>query len=194
MSGNPELASLTRWLHELQREVRGLATGNALQQGSVEDAAGRIVPLSSLAFGQVAARDAATLILTTNSPAWIPGAPALDVHVRGGRLRIDLAGRLNVMGVNLWLAMSYGLAGPTSGPGPGGGQVRAPDDDRALIVKNNGAGISTEIAAGFADFAEGLAPGWYRVTAYYRLTGEVQQFPEETWGAATNRRLIASPY
>lgn len=195
MSDNPEVASLTRWLAELQRQVRDLAIGNPLNKGSVQNAEGRWVPLSDLAFGQVPARANEQISLTSNSATWVIGAPTLDVFVQGGRLRLDVAGWLIVGGLNLRLSMSYRVIGPSpndraDGAGP---VVISPDQSRSLALESKGNAASYQMAAGFPDLVEGLAPGWYRVSAAYQLVGEVNP-AGDTFGYVINRRLFATPF
>lgn len=193
MSDNPEIASLTRWLADLQRQVRDLAIGNPLNKGAIQDASGRFVPLSQLAFGQVAARDSSQISLTTNSPTWVVTGPQLDVYVQSGRLRLDVAGWLIVGGLNLRLSMSYAVNGPSDRANGAGPQVVGPSELRALALESKGNAISYQMAAGFPDLVEGLAPGWYRVRGAYQLVGEVN-YPEDTFGYVINRRIFATPF
>jgi hypothetical protein len=190
----PAPGTLEKWMLDVERQLRDLATGNALNQGAVQKATGEYVPLSGLAFGQVPARDATQLSLTVNTATWQLGTPTLDVFVSGGRLRVDVAGWLIVGGVNLRMAMSYQVNGPSpAGQADGGGPVvSAPDVSRALAIKSAGNAASYELAAGFPDLVEGLTRGWYRVRGAYQLVGEANA-PADTFGYAINRRIFASP-
>jgi hypothetical protein len=47
----PAPGTLERWMLDVERQLRDLATGNALNQGAVQKATGEYVPLSALAFG-----------------------------------------------------------------------------------------------------------------------------------------------
>lgn len=194
MSELPELATLQSWMRAVDRQLRDLAIGNPLNRGSVQNADGRWVPLQSVAFGQVVARDPTVFGLATNTPAWILGTPMLDVYVQGGRLRVDVAANLVASGINLRMGMGYRVVGPSpngvaDGTGP---MVQAPDEGRALLLLSTGQAAYVQMAAGFPDLVEGLAPGWYRVQAAYQLSGE-DNTPDDTAGNASNRRLFAAP-
>lgn len=184
--------SLEGRLRDLEAAVRSLRATNLTDLATVVDASGATVPLSALAFGQVAARDAGQLTLTANAASWIAGTPALDVFVTGGRLRVDVAARLLVGGSNLRMAMSYSVTGPTDIPSTTGAPVQAADETRALAIKSTGNAVSVEIAGGFPDLVENLPRGWYRVTSAYQLYGEVND-PADTFGYAFGRRLFAAP-
>lgn len=190
--------SLEQRLADLEAGYRALMTGNWTERASVVDAQGRAVRLSALAFGQVVARDNSQLSLGQNTAAWVQGAPVLDVLVTGGRLRVDVAAWLIVGGLNLRMSMSYRVIGPATVDGQGvtqlgtGPTAVAPDTTRALALESKGNAISYQMAAGFPDLVEGLAPGWYRVRGEYQLVGE-QQLPEDLFGYAINRRIFATP-
>jgi len=192
----PPLAdrSIEAILDELQAAVRSLQSGSLLNRASVVNADGRYVTLSQLAFGQVVARDSGQVTLTQNVATWFDGAPVLDVFVQGGRLRVDVAGWLIVGGLNLRLSMSYSVTGPSpAGLADGGGpRVVAPDNVRSLALESKGNAASYQLAAGFPDLVEGLAPGWYRVRGAYQLVGEVNPAPD-TFGYVINRRIFATP-
>ncbi len=179
-------------LAELEAAVRSIRATNLTDLASAVDASGRYVPLRDLAFGQVAARAAGQLTMRTNAAAWNDNAPTLDVFVNGGRLRLDLAARLVVTGINLRVGMSYRVTGPTDEPSAAGPLVTAPDESRALLLKSNGTLSGSEQAAGVPDLVENLVRGWYRVTASYQLLGE-QNTPEDTFAVAVGRRLFATP-
>jgi hypothetical protein len=130
---------------------------------------------------------------TVNSASWISIDPYVDVLVGGERLRVDIAARLVVSGVNLRIGMSYGVTGPTDQPGGGGAVVQAPNEARALLLKSNGNVAFSEMAAGMPDLVTGITdPGWYRVQAYGQLYGE-DNLPGDTTGNLSNRRIFATP-
>jgi hypothetical protein len=183
--------SLEARIASLEAVVRSQRSSNLTDRAAVVNASGRYVPLSALAFGQVAAVDLTQFTLTANEAAWKLGAPALDVYVTGGKLRVDVAARIVTGGFNLRMGMSYRLTGPTAEPSDAGAEVRAPNESRALLLKNQ-QGAFAEMAAGFPDLVEGLNPGWYRVQGAYQLLGELND-PADTFGAASNRRLFATP-
>ncbi len=180
-------------LAEVEAALRSLLATNLTDLASVTDASGRLVPLSALAFGQVAVRDLNLVALTTNSTAWVSIGPSLDVRVRGGRLRVDLAARLIVAGFNLRIGASYALRGPaaTAADLATAPLRQAAAESRALLVKNQQGGFA-EAAGGVPDLVEGLPEGWYRVTMHAQLSGEVNTAPD-TYGNVSNRRLFATP-
>ena len=184
-------ASLEARIAALEATVRSQRASNLTDRAAVVNASGRYVPLSALAFGQVAAVDLGQYTLRENTATWKLGAPALDVYVTGGKLRVDVAARIVTGGFNLRMGMSYRVTGPTTDPSDAGAQVRAPDESRAILLKNQ-QGAFAEMAAGFPDLVENLNPGWYRVQGAYQLLGE-QNTPDDTYGAAFNRRLFATP-
>lgn len=186
--------SLEARIIELEAFARSISAGNITDLASVVDASGAYVPLSSLAFGQITARDTGQVQLLTNVSTWFLGTPQLDVFVQGGRCRVDTAGWLIVGGLNLRLSMSYQVAGPSPSklPDGTGPVVVAPDESRSLMLTSKGNAASYEMASGFPDLVEGLAPGWYRVNAAYQLVGE-DNTPADTFGSVINRRIFASP-
>jgi hypothetical protein len=185
--------SLEARIANLESQVRSLTASNWTDRASVVNAEGRYVPLSSLAFGQVAARDTGQVSLTANTATWFYGNPSLDVYVQGGRLRLDVAGWLIVGGLNLRLSMSYRVIGPTETAGEASSTVPVDaHESRALMLTSKGNAASYEMAAGFPDLIEGLAPGWYRVQGAYQLVGEANA-PADTFGYVINRRIFATP-
>lgn len=191
MAQIPEV-SLEARIRDLEAFQRSLQAGNLTDLASVVDASGAYVPLSSLAFGQVTARDAGQVQLLVNTATWYVGGPSLDVFVQGGRLRLDVAGWLIVGGLNLRLSMSYRVTGPSAAPNGAGAVVVAPDEERSLMLTSKGNAASYEMASGFPDLVEGLDPGWYRVDAAYQLVGE-DNTVADTFGSVINRRIFASP-
>lgn len=133
-----EPSSLEGRLAALESAVRSLMATNWTDRASVVDAAGNAVPLSSLAFGQVAAVWAGVGVVamdgvagqtssavTTPSPGatsttvqpgvWYQPNPGcqVDVLVQGGRLRVDWASLLalgtTTSGEAPYACMSYSL-------------------------------------------------------------------------------------
>lgn len=216
MSDNPELASLTRWLGELEREVRGLSTGNALNQGAVQAPDGRYVPLASLAFGQVgwvwtqdqldsaasqAAFDGTEVGTGSQTTGWIlaqspdggvvPTTPFVDVLITGGRARVDLTNVASVSGsIQTRLIMGYNISGPA--PDQAGlaaaPEARAPDRSRAVVTGST----YGDVTGSTFDYVTGLAPGWYRFALRYMF----QWFPEQgPPGALVSApRIAVAPY
>jgi hypothetical protein len=139
------------------------------------------------------AQDLDIWLSTTNVATWIALTPYVDVYVPAGRMRVDIAARLVVSGVNLRIGMGYRVTGPTEFPGSGGAVLQAPDEARALLLKSNGNVAFSEMAAGMPDLVDVGDPGWYRVQAYGQLYGEVN-LPGDTTGNLSNRRVFATPF
>lgn len=199
MSTNPEIASLTRWLGELSKQVRDLAIGNPLNHAEVVNAAGRAVLISQLAFGSVAATDVAQVDLNGGNPAPAPGGagwfgwgPAVWVYVTGGKLRVDVAAALHAQGNKTSTYLSYGVYGPTpTAAGAVGPLVTPPAYDRSVMVFDPGVGQGQDLAAGTFGLHSDLAPGWYYVQAQYAMAWSGGMF---TYGNARDRRLLATPF
>lgn len=195
-AGNTSITNGALIIRDQGRQVR--ARYGLLDDGTyglaLYDAAGYAMPLSQIAFGLAGARTPDQISLTANSPNWVRGAPSVDVYVNA-RMRVDVAGWVIVGGLNLRMAMSYSVVGPSPNDQPdGAGPVaQAPSEARALAMISKGNAISYEVAAGFPDLVEGLAPGWYRVHGEYQLLGE-QNPSVDTFGYAINRRIFAQPY
>jgi hypothetical protein len=190
--------SLEARFAELEAQVRSLTAGNWTDRASVTNAAGAAVPLSGLAFGQVAATKAGVGAVSidgvTNSSGvtpWIYPGPEVEVLVTGGRLRVDWASLLALSGIaGNRMVMSYRVMylGPQDQRGSVANVVVAPDYYRALIVSNGG----NVAASGTFAFHEGLAPGWYRVTGAFQMYYGAQSGTPQ--GSADNPRLGATPY
>lgn len=200
MSGEPDLASLTSWLQRLDKDVRNLVTGNPLNKGSVQNAEGQWVALSSLAFGQVintkagvgAVSMTGTIGSAGASPFWITPGPNVEVLVQGGKLRVDWASLLAVSGWDTTMVMSYGVyyMGPPEAKGPVQYAVVDPDYYRALIFKADG-GVT---ASGSFALHSGLQPGWYRVAAAYYMAWSDRNTTEAPAASADNPRIGATPF
>lgn len=215
---SPELASLTRWLGELQREVRNLATGNPLNNGAVENAAGKTVALSSLAFGMVGwtwtpeqigslseSRFPGSTTATVNT-GWVGASyngdggatsltPAIDVLVTGRSLRVDYGVRIAARGRITEAAMSYQLNGPAVSQAALGSAplVHGPDTMRSVMLYTpDTAGAFASLSAANFELEEDLAPGWYRIAARFRtIMGAETPAP---WATYSVPRLAATPY
>lgn len=201
MSDNPEIASLTRWLAQLERQVRDLAIGNPLNRGAVRNAAGDYVLISQLAFGSVAAVDVGLIEMssTTTVPGglgWFGYGPQVNVLVTGGRLLVNVAGALTAAGNKCSAYMSYGVYGPGADKPAGSvlaGPLRVgPAYDRSVEVQHSHSGQDQLAAAGTFGLHEDLPEGWYTVRAEYALS--FSGTPLGPYGSARNRRILATPY
>jgi hypothetical protein len=194
--------SLEARIRDLEAFARSISGGNVTDLASVVNAAGEYVPLSSIAFGEVAAADNGVVQLTgvSNSGAggvpWAAGTPAVYVYVTGGRLRVDWAAELTASGNNTSFYYSPGVSGPypsLAEAQAGGGPLAVPPTyDRAIEIQHNATGMQIVAAMGSFSTHTGLAPGWYTVDARYALT--YSGYAGYIGGSATNRRLAAAPY
>lgn len=202
MSDNPEIASLTRTLLEMQRQLRNLATGNPLNKGSVRNAEGNYVAVSSLAFGQVGSVDARVgavalagppnVDVPSGSAVWTYANPGVTVLVTGGRLRVDWAALLAVQAVNGRTVMSTRLTytGPEDNPGSVSTLAVGPSYYRSIMLNApGGAGVGS-----FGTFYlhTGLAPGWYRIDSAYTLLHGVDTVAPK--GSVDHPRISATPF
>lgn len=203
MSDLPDPAALSAWMKRVDDELRDLATGNPLNKGAVQDASGRWVPLSSLAFGMVTATDLSTTNLTggagPGSVGWIANGPQANVLVSGGRLRVDVAGALEVYGNKAGAYLGYRVLGPGNADDPAQAgvtqtvQVVAPDLSLAVMAFDpDGNGMSKQLAAGTFGLHTGLARGWYTVQCCYFLA--YSGSTGSPYGNFRNRRLAATPF
>ena len=166
---------------DLESAVRSLQSTNLTDRASVVNAAGASVPLSSLAFGQVAIvdpRDTVSVQGTLNTASgsgWVDrGGPYLDVNVRGQALLVDFTTQLTVEGIQPGGGMSYVLRGPAATQA---GAATAPivvngDTWRSVwLGDSHSTSEYVNLTAGGASFGfhSGLAPGWYRIAAVYTL-------------------------
>lgn len=198
MSDNPEIASLTRMLMEIQREQRDTATGNPLNRGSVRNAAGQWVSISSLAFGSVGATDLS--LVSFNVPAnggvggqgWSGWGPQVEVYVTGGKLRVDVAAALTASGNKFSMYMGYAIYGPSAAQGGAKALAVAAAYDRSIEVQHNSTGMDHRAAMGTFGLHTGLAAGWYLVQAQYACS--YSNFTTAQYGDAANRRLLVTPY
>lgn len=191
--------SLEARIEELEAFARSMLAGNLTDLASVVNAAGRSVPLSSLAFGLVSAVDPAYTEIYGGNPVsgpgglgWFYGTPQLDVRVNGGGLVVLTAARLHSQGNKTSMYQSYRLLGPTTtAGGTGAGIAVDAAYDRAIEVFDLGVGQGVDLGVGTFGVHTGLAAGWYRVQSAYALSWSGTQF---TIGSATNRRLAALPF
>lgn len=190
--------SLEARIVELEAFARAISAGNLTDLASVVNAAGRYVPLSSLAFGLVGAADLGYTELNGGNPApapggvgWVYGTPQLDVYVTGGNLLVLTAAELHAQGNKCGMYQSYRLLGPALAQGGGGAVTVAPAYDRAVQVFDPGYGQGTTLGAGTFGVHSGLAAGWYTVQSAYAISFSGGMF---TYGSAINRRLAAMPF
>lgn len=198
-------------LTELIAQVRALRASNPLDLASVTDAAGNTVPLSGLAFGEVATIWAGVGVVSITNPgaspvdaktappsAWTQPSPGLqlDVLVQGGRLRVDWAALLalaGAAGAGATIVMSYSLdyLGPATARGSVNTRVADPDYYRGIQIRDNPAAANTG-QQGTWFMHTGLTPGWYRVWAAWILgTGSVAN---PSTGSCDNPRIGATPF
>jgi hypothetical protein len=201
----PAPGTLEKWMLDVERALRDLATGNALNKGSVQKATGEYVTLSALAFGAAQATVPALLTLTGTANTG-PGqvgfladvGPSVNVLVTGGALRVDVAASLVASGNHASMFMSYAILGPGDPADPGQAtvtqivQLVGPAFTRAIELQHNAQG--QDIRGAFGTFVQhtGLAPGWYTVSARYAMA--YSGFTAVPFGSAENRRLMATPF
>lgn len=212
MSDLPTLATLQSWMQNVDRQLRDLAIGNPLDRGSVQDAAGNNVLISSLAFGQVADLWPGVGVmdvpgaLNSTGPGWTYTAkPTVTVLVRGGRLRVDWSALLALLGggaptttaaqfAAAWV-YSYRLMylGPENARGSVNQQVVGPDYYRALSIRDmSGSGTYLQ-AANWAMHTD-LTPGWYQVQPAWLFSYTSQPVGTPPHAYADNPRIAATPY
>lgn len=189
---------MLRWMADVDRRLRNLDTGNPLNRGAVQNAAGDYVRIDQIAFGAVAAENLGLLELSTPSEApggigWVAtGGPSVNVLVTGGKLRVDVAAALTAQGNKCSMYMSYALLGPGQTEATQTVQAVAPAYTRAVEVQHADAGMDQRLAAGTFGEHIDLVPGWYTVAARYAML-----FSGTTggpYGSAQNRRLLATPF
>lgn len=189
--------SLEAKIAEIEDQLRALRARNILDLAYVVGADGASVPLSSIAFGQAAAAQAQSVEIngtpdTVGGAGWFSGDPSVNVLVNGGRLRVDIAASLVATGNKCSMFMSYAVLGPVSTPNTTAGQVVVEAAyDRAIEVQHNGLGMDQRASMGTFGLHTGLAPGWYTIASRYALSYSSSAAP---YGAATNRRIAATPY
>lgn len=192
--------TLEQRLGELEAQVRALRTRNPLESASVVNSQGRYVAISSLAFGQVqSVRPGVGVVSLTgpantgvSAPVWTDGDPQVSVLVTGGKLRVDFAALLAVVGKQARMIMGYSLTwtGPPDAPDSQSFPVTFPDYYRSIFAYSYDAAA---LFAGGTFFShEGLIPGWYRARSAYSLLHE----PTTTapTGSVDNPRIAAAPY
>lgn len=189
--------SLESRIRDLEAFARAFSAANLTELASVVNAAGRYVPLSSLAFGLITAADLATTALDSGTPAgpggagWFYGTPQLDVYVTGGNLLVLTAAALHAQGNKCGMYQSYRLLGPTAEASASGAVHTGPSYDRAVMTFDPGVGQGTDIGAGSFGVHGGLPVGWYRVQSAYATSFSGGMY---TLGTAANRRLAAMPF
>lgn len=191
----PPDTSLAARLAEAERDLADLRQSG----GRVYNpATGAFVPLSSLAFGLVAASDASSTQIDGGVPGapgalgWYYGSPSLDVFVNGGGLLVFTAASITAQGNKASMYQSYRLLGPGTAAGGNLGAVPAgPAYDRAVEAFDPGYAQGTGLGAGTFGVHTGLTRGWYRVQSAYALTFSGGA---ATYGDARNRRIAAMPF
>lgn len=190
--------SLEARIEQLEAFARSISAGNLTDLASVVNAAGRYVPLSSLAFGLVGATDTGLVELNGGNPAsgvgdtgWSYGTPTVNVYVTGGNLLVLAASSVHAQGNKTGMNHSYRLLGPTATAGAAAGVAALPAYDRAVFVFDAGFGQGTDIGAATFGLHSGLAAGWYQVQSAYSLYWSGGMF---TYGFAKNRRVAAMPF
>jgi hypothetical protein len=120
---------------------------------------------------------------------WSYDGPTVDLFATG-RMRVDLAARLEVHGNKASVYAGYQVRGPAAALDAvaGAGVLVAPDITRAVEFQDpDGTGQSRLAGMGVHDVVTGLAAGYYRVTtAFYLAYSGTTTTP---FGNITNRRL-----
>lgn len=197
-------SSLEQRLSDIESALRSLRTTNWTDLASVVNAAGAAVPLSSLAFGQVA--DTLNTDVTPVSFTGVSGTvggtgfvsaggPSVNVLVSGGRLRVDIAALMVSSGNKASLMMSYGIRGPAvSAATAPAAPVIGYNGDTVYSVEcfHSGMGQEQDFSGGSFGLHTGLARGWYNVTARYSLSYSGTSYAP--YGIVTFPRIVATPY
>lgn len=200
---------------QLEAQVRSLMATNWTDRASVVDASGAAVPLSNLAFGQVADIWSGVGVMNvlgvlntaagpyTNPASWTYTNPTVTVLVRGGRLRVDWSALVALNGGNpqspfsaFWV-YSYRViyTGPEGAPNTVNTTAINPDYYRGILLRDTsatGTGVYSE--CGNWAMHTGLAPGWYRVQAAWLLGFNSVSSGSPPQGFADNPRIAATPY
>jgi hypothetical protein len=132
---------------------------------------------------------------TPGSVDWSYDGPTVDLFAVG-RMRVDLAARLEVHGNKASVYAGYRVQGPASSvdAAAGAAVLVAPDVTRAIEFQDpDGTGMSRLAGMGVHDVVTGLASGYYRVTMAYFLaySGTTGSAP---YTNITNRRLSVTLY
>lgn len=207
--------SLEQRIVDLESAVRSLRATNLTDLASVVDASGNPVPLSSLAFGQVAAilsgvgvaqvigayNTAPGAASAAPASAWVyPGNPNVEVLVKGGRLRVDWSALIALLGGNATATASWSYSyavdyiGPVNARGTVVQRVVDPSYYRAIIARDTAlTGMYLECGNWFMH--TGLAPGWYRISAAWLLAyGAYASGAGDPHGYGDNPRIAATPF
>jgi hypothetical protein len=165
------------------------------------ESAQRAAQTSSAVVGSaVAAVNPAQVALTgvanagPGSAGWTYDGPSVDLFAVG-RMRVDLAARLEVHGNKASVYAGYRVQGPAADLAALGAApvLQAPDITRAIEFQDpDGSGISRLAGMGVHDVVTGLASGYYRVIMAFFLaySGTTNQ----PYGNITNRRLSVTIY
>jgi len=148
----------------------------------------------------VAAVNAAQVSLTgptTGAPGsvgWDYSGPSVDLFAVG-RMRVDLAARLEVRGNKASAYAGYRVQGPSPDLASVGAApvLQAPDITRAIEFQDpDGSGMSRLAGMGVHDLVTGLATGYYRVTmAFFLAFSGTTGAP---YANISNRRLSVTIY
>lgn len=198
----------------LEGQVRSLMATNWTDRASVVDANGNAVPLSGLAFGQVAdlwpgvgvvdmsptAGTASGSVTDPNQWTYMNPHPVVTVLVRGGRMRVDWSAQMAFLGgtaaANPYLAYSYRViyTGPQNAPDTASVVVVQPDYYRALLLRDPSfSGNFAYLQAGNWAMHSGLTPGWYRVQGAWFLNYAATA-GAQPHGYIDNPRIAATPF
>lgn len=200
--------SLEQRVLDLESQVRALRATNLTDLASVVDASGAPVPLSSLAFGQVSSILSGVGVATsagiagtavgTGSTAWTIADPTVEVLVRGGRLRVDWAALIAILGGSAAAAASWSYSyavdfiGAEGARGTVSTRVINPSYYRAIMARDQ-AVVGQYVEAGNWFMHTGLAPGWYRVRAAWLLAYS-STAGTQPQGFGDNPRIAATPF
>lgn len=187
---------------DLEKAMRSLMATNWTDRASVVNAAGRAVPLSAVAFGQVIVEDPRASVsingaLNSTGGGWTDqGGPYLDVYVSGGSLRVDVGAEIVAFGMSPFAAMSYQLRGPGAQQADAASAPLIADANirRCVALGDSGATAAVNKTAASSGFGlhTGLTAGWYRVSAVYTLSYASSSTVQST-GTFYGSTLAATP-
>lgn len=208
MAGAPDTGLEGRFA-ALEAQVRSLMATNWTDRASVVDAAGNAVPLSGLAFGQVAdlwsgvgVMNVSGVLNTSGGPWIYPGHPTVTVLVKGGRLRVDWSALMALNGGNPQQPFSsywvYSYRGTYLGPETAQGTVNTvvinPDYYRGIAIRDTSAtGTGVYHEGGNWAMHTGLTPGWYKIEGAWQLGWSSASSGSTPQGFCDNPRIAAQP-
>lgn len=169
-------SSLEGRIAALEQAARAAQTSQAVVGSAVAAVAAAQVSLTGTAN-------------TLGSTGWTYDGPTVDLFAVG-RMRVDLAARLEVHGNKTSVYAGYRVQGPAADLASVGAApvLQAPDITRAIEFQDpDGTGQSRLAGMGVHDVVTGLASGYYRVTmAHFLAYGGTATAP---FGNISNRRL-----